>query len=153
MILTALSSDVWSRGLQANPCYPLWFKREKSDVILSLINTNIKLEEKWILYPREICLLDETLETVKSNSENHTEINGARISVYKFRSFPSWKRTSEDGLSPTGCDIFLQCMWKKGSWHVDYNYVDILILYTKISIFPAEPFPFTPRFSRYVTES
>lgn len=39
LILAALSSDVWSTGLQANPCYPFWFKREESDVILSLINT------------------------------------------------------------------------------------------------------------------
>lgn len=41
MTLTALSRDVWSTGLQANPCCSLWFKREKSEVILSLINTNI----------------------------------------------------------------------------------------------------------------
>lgn len=44
LILTTLSSDVWSTGLQANPYYPLWFKREESDVVLSLINTSIKLE-------------------------------------------------------------------------------------------------------------
>lgn len=45
-ILIAFSSDVWSTVLQANPCYLLSFKREKGDVILSLINTNIKLEVK-----------------------------------------------------------------------------------------------------------
>lgn len=32
---------------------------------------------------------------------------------------------------------------KKGSCYVDYNYVDILIIYTKISIFAADPFMFS----------
>lgn len=31
---------------------------------------------------------------------------------------------------------------KKSSCYVDYNYVDILIIYTKISIFTADPFMF-----------
>lgn len=78
---------------------------------------------------------------------NSGELKSIRLIKPEFQSitlnpFPVKKRTSEDGLSPTGSAYSYGVSEKKGSCYVDYNYVDILIIYTKISIFTAEPFMF-----------
>lgn len=91
LILAALSSDVWSTGLLANPCYPFWFNREESDVILSLISTGSSNEFST---PKEYACWMKLWKLLNQMSKiTHRSVEPEFFSI-KFRSFPGWKRTS-----------------------------------------------------------